>query len=326
MINFNKIAYCTFFDKNYLLKGLSLHASFIKHVKGSMLWILCMDEYTLQMLIKLKLPRTKLIKLKDFLDPGLKKAQHNRSIIEFYFTCDPSLPLFVLKQDKKLSKVVFLDSDLFFFSSPMSVFAEMGEKSIYVVEHRFPESQTWRNSRSGRFNVGFLIFNNDRQGLATLERWRKQCLNWCYARFEDGKFGDQLYLNEWPIRYSNLHISQNLGINLAPWNISNFNITRKNDKVMVNNNLLINYHFHQFELSLDGNFVSSKDYRINKNGIQLIYTAYFNEIQNQYLKVKNIDPNFIPKRINMDERRKFEYLLRQISYHYAWNLIGIINQ
>lgn len=45
------------------------------------------------------------------------------------------------------------------------------------------------------FNL--FIFRNNQQGRKVLTWWRKACLEWCYNRFEDGRFGDQKYLDDW---------------------------------------------------------------------------------------------------------------------------------
>jgi hypothetical protein len=53
--------------------------------------------------------------------------------------------------------------------------------------------------------------------------WEDRCLEWCYARVEDGKFGDQKYLDEWPIRFEKeVHILENKELVLGPWNAQRF--------------------------------------------------------------------------------------------------------
>ena len=57
--------------------------------------------------------------------------------------------------------------------------------------------------------------------------WRKQCLEWCFYKLEDGKMGDQKYLDEWPDQYASCHIIENMGAGIAPWNYSQYEILKK---------------------------------------------------------------------------------------------------
>jgi hypothetical protein len=239
--------FCTYFDINYLSRGLALYESLDRHCSPFVLWILCMDDESYAALAKMTLPHARLISLAEFEegDAALLEAKGNRSLIEYYFTCTPSLPLYVLKRCAEAEVVTYLDADLFFFSNPSPIFEEMGDGSILVIEHRFPAHLKELEER-GIFNVGLLSFRRDEEGMACLTWWRDRCLEWCYDRYEDGRFADQKYLDLWPQLFPGLRVLQNKGAGLAPWNAGNYAITRDRDVVRVDADELIFYHFHGF--------------------------------------------------------------------------------
>lgn len=239
--------FCTYFDRNYLPRGLALYRSLREHCSEFRLWVLCMDEATHEVLTQLKLPEVEPITLKDFErnDEPLLRAKQNRSQVEYYFTCTPSLPLYVLNNRTEVDLITYLDADLFFFADPAPLFAELGKGSVAIIGHRFPPHLRDRE-RYGIYNVGWLSFRRDEHALACLNWWREQCITWCYDREEEGRFADQKYLDDWPIRFSNVVVLENKGANVAPWNISNYHLGCQNgNTVMVSDNQpLIFFHFH----------------------------------------------------------------------------------
>ena len=122
-----------------------------------------------------------------------------RSLIEYYFTLSPVLPLYVLDKFKE-SIIASLDADIFFFRIPAPIFDELGDRSIYIVPHRFRSYQA-DLLISGQFNVQCQLFRNDDVGKKCLHEWMQQCLEWCFDRYEDGKFADQKYLDSWPEKF-----------------------------------------------------------------------------------------------------------------------------
>ncbi len=285
----DNFVFCTYFDKSYLPKGLALYTSLIKFHPNSKLWILCMDDYTLDILTKMKLKNAKLVPLAEFEDKELLKAKNNRNWVEYYWTCTPSLPLYIFRHDFKTRYVVYLDADLYLFGKIDPVFAELNGGSIYIVESRYPLGQEYRISLIGRFNVGFQIFAGNKEGMACLRKWRKQCLDWCYWKYEDNKLGDQMYLNEWPSLYKQLVISKNLGVNAAPWNIGQYSVTEKDKTVYIERDRLICYHFHQFLLLSENKFDYSAGYRLTSNVRKLIYSPYITATKEAILTIRNID-------------------------------------
>lgn len=236
--------YCTYFDQRYLPRALALYNSLKQHSNSFYLWALCFDEFSYQRLRDLKLQDVRPISHEEFThnDDQLLAARENRSLVEYYFTCSPSLPLYVLNKDPSIDLITYLDADLYLFSSPEPLFDEIGTASIAIIPHRFPLALQYLED-NGIYNVGWLTFKRDVEGLSCLQRWRNQCLEWCYDRIEGTRFADQGYLNDWPVTYRNIAVIQQKGANLAPWNISGFQISMREGHIWVDDDPLIFFHF-----------------------------------------------------------------------------------
>lgn len=206
-----------------------------------------MDDDAYTALAKMSLPHARLVKLEDFErgDGALLGAKRNRSLIEYYFTCTPSLPLYVFDHCPEAQLITYVDADHYFFSDPRPIFDEMGDNSILLIEHRFPSHlKEWEDR--GIFNVGVLSFRRDKEGTACLKWWRERCIEWCYDRVEDGRFADQKYLDQWPQLFTGVKVLQNKGAGLAPWNASNYEIVLNHKEVTVSGDQLVVYHFQGF--------------------------------------------------------------------------------
>ena len=240
--------FCTYFDRHYLARALVLYDSLKRHGGEFRLWMLCMDEESYAALAKLRLREINLIRLDELErnDAPLRQAKSNRSLLEYYFTCTPSLPLFILNHNPDVDLITYLDSDLYFFSSIEPLFDEIGNKSIAIIAHRFTEEfRKWE--WNGIYNVGWVTFRRDNNGLACLEWWRARCIEWCYDRIEGNRFADQKYLDDWPARFQNVIVLQHKGANLAAWNIKNYELTLRDGTIFVDDQPLIFFHFHAFK-------------------------------------------------------------------------------
>lgn len=237
--------FCTYFDQHYLDKGLALYHSLVRRCSPFQLWILCMDDATYQILSEMQLPQVHLITLTKFEEDNqlLLKAKQNRSLIEYYFTCTPSLPIYVLDHAPEVDIITYLDADLYFFSSIEPIYQELGNGSVLLIGHRFPPALKVREIY-GIYNVGLLSFRRDNNGLTCLEWWRDRCLEWCYDRLENSRFADQKYLDDWPSRFAGVIVLQYKGAGLAPWNIANYTYSSKNRGFLVDGQPIIMYHFH----------------------------------------------------------------------------------
>lgn len=240
--------FCTYFDSNYLIKGLALYRSLVRHAIAFRLWVLCFDDLAYETLQKLALPEVDPISLKDFEegDEELLQTKGNRSRIEYYFTCTPSLPLYILRNHPEVDVITYLDADLFFFADPSPIYQELGNGSVLIMGHRFPPRLRHLEAH-GIYNVGLLSFRRDDVGLECLHWWRSRCLEWCYDRVEDGRFADQKYLDDWPTRFPGVVVLQHKGAGLAPWNVENYSLGLENGQILVDSQPLVVFHFHGFK-------------------------------------------------------------------------------
>jgi hypothetical protein len=222
-----------------------MYKSLEEHAAPFTLYVLCLDEYTCEKLHKLNRPNLVPISLAEFEagDRELLEAKKKRSPVEYFFTCSPSLPLYIFRKHPEITLLSYVDADLFFVSSLEPIYSELGDRSILIIGHKFPERLKWLEQR-GVFNVGFLTFRKDSHGLGCLNVWREQCLEWCHDRVEDGRYGDQKYLDQWPARFNRaVVVLHHKGANVAPWNWMNYDIRRVNGRVEIDGEPLIFYHF-----------------------------------------------------------------------------------
>lgn len=132
------------------------------------------------------------------------------------------------------------------------MFDSLGSGSIFIVPHDYDEKIYGDHALPGRFNVGVMAFRRDERGLKCLEWWRDRCIEWCRFEAEDGKWGDQGYLEDWPERFQGVVISDHSGIHAGPWNIGKYGITSDIGKhTLLNSKPLVCYHFHSMSMIND---------------------------------------------------------------------------
>lgn len=263
------------------------------------LYIFAFDSLTLDILNKLKLDYTTVISLGEFETSELRDVKKNRSVAEYCWTCTPSTISYVLKRFT-IPVCTYIDSDLFFYSDPSVLIRELQDsgKEVLITEHRFsflPKLHALK--KAGRFCVQFITFSNKEESLKVLENWRSQCIDWCYSRYEDGKFGDQKYLDIWPETYSNIHILNHLGGGIAPWNLTQYTFSKMADSISgrakrTNETFeVVFFHFQYVKFFEDG-FCDLGWYKINSNNIKLFYIPYILRVKEIEAELKTLTRNY----------------------------------
>lgn len=239
--------FCCYFDHRYFDKGMAMYRSLIAHRGNTRLWVLCLSDECHRVLAELALPQLVPVRLSDFEagNAALATAKANRSLLEYYFTCTASFLDWVMQHDLSVEMLTYLDSDLYFFSNPAPIFAAFEGHSVLIVGHRFPPALAGRE-KYGKYNVGWLSFRRDADGLACLAWWRDRCLEWCYDRLEEDRFADQKYLDRFEEMFDGVLALDHPGVNLAPWNLAGHRLEARGGRLLVDGEPLIFFHFHQF--------------------------------------------------------------------------------
>lgn len=245
--NNGMIYFCTYFDINYLPRAMAMYNSLLLHCEEFHLYMLCFDDESVESIESLNLKHATVIPSNTFEsgDERLSSTKKDRTRLEYYYTCGPSLPLYILKNFPDVDMITYLDADLFFYSNPRPLIDEIDGYSIGITLHNFPEHRAAPST--GKYNVGWLSFRRDQNGLSCLRWWREKCIEWCYERFENGKYADQLYLDEWPTLFAGVKVLSHKGANVAAWNIVDYDIYDGDNAVMVSGFPLIFYHYHGFK-------------------------------------------------------------------------------
>lgn len=273
--------FCVLAGKEYSLKVIAFHHSLQKNCNNFKLWICCMDDLTFSLLKKLNLVNVHLLHVKEIEDDRLRKVKEERKLNEYCWTLKAPLIEFVLTK-YEIDKLLYCDGDMYFFSDPATIFNEWGESSVYLCPQR---DLDWVERKYGKFQAGLIGFKKDNHGMDCLRWWKERCIEWCHAAEDsEGRFGDQKYLDNFPIFFQKVKISNHLGIDAAPWNCiynNNFEISTRNNNVYIQEDKLVAFHFACLTIYGSDTFDlwSLGSLNINNNIIDKIYAPYLDEIR-----------------------------------------------
>lgn len=275
--------YCTLFDSGYLTRGLALYNSIVATGEEFKLFVFAFDDECYEILLKLNLPGLQPISLKEFENERLLRIKKTRNRGEYCWTCSCFSILHILS-NYSVPEVTYLDSDLFFFNKPQILLDEFHDsgKDVLITKHRYtPEYD--QSATSGIYCVQFMTFKNNENGLNVLNWWCDRCDEWCYDRMEDGKFGDQKYLDDWMTRFDCCYELQHLGGGVAPWNVQQYEVS---EGPQVNGIPIVFFHFHGLKW-LKLNKFDISQYRICEDVVTCIYRPYIRQIKDSLNYVKD---------------------------------------
>jgi len=301
--------YVTLFDSLFLPQGLALHRSMERHIKDYTLWILCVDDVAFQVLEKLSLTNVRLLQLSRLENVELLQVKTGRSKGEYCWTLTPFAPRFVFEQDYQVQRVTYLDADLWFRKNPVAIFYEFDAsgKHVLITDHAYaPEYD--QSATSGQYCVQFMTFRRD-GGEVVRKWWEERCVEWCFARCDNGRFGDQKYLDDWPERFADsVHVLQQKELMQAPWNATRYPYGQG-----------VAYHFHGLRLVERSKVLLAPNCPLPKVLIDNVYKLYLYDFATAVQSLKQINYDV---RIQSSRPGIFSWVkaMLRIPYSNFWRL------
>jgi hypothetical protein len=277
--------FVTVFDSNFLPQGMALHESLMAYGRPFHLWIICIDEKISAQLSLIALPHVTPVPLKEIETKELLAVKPGRCRGEYCWTLTPFTFQAVFDREPEAKRVTYLDADLFFFDNPQILLEEFeaSGKHVLITEHAYPPGAKTSMTKHGRFCVQFLTARRTLEGRKVIEWWREKCLAWCFARHEEGKFGDQKYLDLWPELFGKeVHILQQTAKTLAPWNIAYA------EKKFHGQLAPVFYHFHGLRILGPEKIRLYCRYRVGPKGL-ILYNHYLESLSRAFKIMKSMN-------------------------------------
>ena len=184
---------------------------------------------------------------------------------------------YVLRTEPSATEILYLDSDLFVYSSFADVEALHNSYDILLTPHiisplvfdgKQPDELAYL--ATGTYNGGFFSIKVTDNSKRFIEWWCNRMRYYCFYQLGKGLFVDQKWLNLVPVFFEKVHIIMHPGYNVSYWNLHERHIKQNGDAFMVNgNHPLVFFHYSSINLKEGILFYKQQD-RFTEDSFPLI--------------------------------------------------------
>jgi glycosyltransferase involved in cell wall biosynthesis len=344
-INNKRNAVFTICSKNYLHYALTLRESLLKYNNCTNFIIFICDninnEFEADIFKQLNLKGVEfyfIAELNIVNNTNFEAMLFKYHILEANTAFKPFIIRYLFH--KGYQKVIYLDPDIYVYSTIQKVFDILNSYDIIVTPHiTIPYNDPKKPGltdimKAGIYNLGFIALSNTVNSINFLNWWAGKLENFCYVDLNEHLFVDQKWCDWLPVFFENIFILKNPGYNTAYWNLHERYIKKVNSVWFSNDDILVFFHFSG--LNLD----KLNDISLHQNRFSLENFPNLIELFNDYKKeVLKQNPEIFTKMLynynylpntdilinNSTRRRLFEKILdNQISNPFLSDYYQII--
>lgn len=241
----------TICSNNYLAQAAVLGASVKEHQPDARFIICLCDEMLAD--IDYRSLADEVLPAAD-IEPQMQALALRYNIVELN-TCIKPRVLEYLLEERNAAKVLYLDPDIQLYQPLTNVFDVLDNAHVALTPHIYtpipldgkkPAEHTFLNY--GIYNLGFAGVSRGTEGLRFIRWWKNITYSQGYFRPEEGIFVDQLPINLAPLFFKGVHILEDMGLNMAPWNLHERYLTEENGRYLVNGATTLKFfHFSSFK-------------------------------------------------------------------------------
>jgi glycosyltransferase involved in cell wall biosynthesis len=239
---------------NYLPKARMLGASIKQHHPEFAVHLALADKVPKWLDIEEE-PFDSIISADELAIPNLQSWIFSHSLVELCTGIKPFVLSYLLNQSE-CQAVFYLDPDIVVFSQLNDLLEHFEDNSILLIPHDTKPEQSLQavishemcHLRNGVYNLGFIGVKNDAIGHAFADWWCDRLYHFCFEEPVGGLFSDQKWIDLVPAIFDGVKIVKSPRFNLAPWNISNRNLSGTCEAgFTVDGERLGYYHFTGFD-------------------------------------------------------------------------------
>jgi hypothetical protein len=238
--------YCTILSNKMLYQGLALYHSIRRFREDFEFHVLCTDEEVYEIMKGLQYANILAVPVSTMEDSRLLAIKKGRREHEYCWTLKPVFIEHLLKNCSGISRITYLDGDLFFLSEPSLLFQDAGNWSVLLSKHDYSTDFKYLECQCGTYNSGLISFKNDPSAQQCVSWWKEQCLQLCSCSFENSQYGDQKYLEQMPLKFEQVETFRTRGINVGPWNFARYKKLLLMVRLFKQGCPFVCYHFSRF--------------------------------------------------------------------------------
>jgi len=258
--------FTTLFDIHYLDRALVLYESIGRFLADFRIYCLCLDDSSFERIKRVDDDRLiplhikeEFYETKDFMTlvkhnesvPISKPAKKGKvaGLSDFHFALASFFTHYIMEKELP-EDVLYVDSDIMFYSSPDLIFDSVEGKSIGIIRHRHNKV----GCGVGGYNVGVIYFRNDEIGRRCLKWWRDVVMDKSNEWFPKYGFcGDQKYLELFESMFGNVKVLDDDIGHGAPWNLKLYEYFDDKMKIRWEGKIqtLVFIHFSHFNYTKD---------------------------------------------------------------------------